>query len=607
MSQTSMLSIQQRLASRIYEALKAAFAAGKLGALAELPAPAAIVVEKPKRPELGDYATPVAMSLAKPSRLAPLAIAEAVAAELTEADLIASVAKPGFINIQLADRFLMAEVGQILALGAEYGQTIPEKAERILLEFVSANPTGPLHIGHGRWAAVGSALAQILRFAGHTVSTEFYINDAGNQMQLLGQSFRARYLEAIGEPAEFPTRGYAGIYLKELAQTLAHQQGKALHHEPVEWFTAYAEEQLLAQQRSTLATFQTTFDRWYSERSLHAAGAVEAALKDLSERGMLYEATQSRQEQTGELTGRSSKVKANAIFDEEADGNGSEAVYFKAADFGDEMDRVVRRADGRTTYLAADIAYHWDKYRRGYDRLINVWGADHHGYVPRLKAAVQALGHPADSLEILLGQLVRLFRTDPATGEKVEIRMSKRTGELVSVDDLIAEVGVDAGRWFLLSQSMGTTISFDLDLAASEKFDNPVFYVQYNHARCCSILRKAPERGVPVPEHFDLDQPDGSPWLTTAPQERSLMLRLIAAPDEFRFAAAFREPQRLTQYAYDLASDLSQFYEHCPILPPLAADLPDGLRLARLGLVSATRQVLATTLGLLGIEPRESM
>ncbi|BAC92220.1 arginine--tRNA ligase [Gloeobacter violaceus] len=598
------LSLQQQLAESIYTALGTAFEAGQLGQLTQLPPRQSVVVEKPKVPEHGDYATPVAMSLAKPCRLAPLAIAEAIASYLASDEIGVEVAKPGFINLRLGHRFVAVELQNILELKGDYGRTVPQQPERILLEFVSANPTGPLHLGHGRWAALGSSLERILQFAGYTVDSEFYINDAGNQMQLLGLSLKQRYLQVLGEAVELPDGGYKGSYLKELAEQLVADKGDSLGGEPVEWFSAYAEGRLLEQQKITLQQFRTEFDRWYSERSLHCAGAIEAALADLEARGMLYRAARSRQEQSGEITGRSKKVQAPAAFEEE-DGGG-EALFFKAADFGDEMDRVVKRADGNTTYLAADIAYHWDKYQRGYGRLINIWGADHHGYVPRMKAVAQALGHPADSLEILIGQMVRLFKTNPETGQKEEMRMSKRRGELVSVDDLIEEVGVDAGRWFLLSQSLNTTVNFDLDLAQSEKFDNPVFYVQYNHARCCSILRKAPERGMPILERFEFLKPDGGLWLET-PQERTLALRLLAAPDEYRFAAVDRTPQRLTQYAYDLASDVSQFYEHCPILPPLAENLEPALRYARLGLVVATRQVLATTLTLLGIEPRESM
>ncbi len=599
-------SLQQRLALVVHDALKSALDAGELGQLAALPAVQEITIQKPKQPELGDYATPVAMALAKPSRLAPIAIAEAIARYLVSDDLKVEVAKPGFINIRLSQSFLTRELETILQSQADYGRTSPDKPERVLLEYVSANPTGPLHVGHGRWAAIGSSLERMLKFAGYDVDSEFYINDAGNQMQLLGASLQARYLQALGQAVEMPQKGYMGSSIKELAAQLVSEVGAAKQEAPLDWFTAYGESEMLKQQKETLETFRTKFDRWYSERTLHAAEAVEETLKDLEDRGMLYRAAKSRQEESGDITHRSAKVQQPVAALEDDGAGGGEAVFFKSADFGDEMDRVVKKADDRLTYLSADIAYHRDKYNRGYDRLINIWGADHHGYVARMKAAVQALGHPETSLEILLGQLVRLFRANPETGEKEEVRMSKRTGDIVTVDDLIEEVGVDAARWFLLSQSLNTTVNFDLDLAKAEAFNNPVFYVQYAHARCCSILRKAVERDMPIPAHFQFLKPDQSPWLET-PQEQALIRRLIAAPDEFRLAALDRTPQRLTQYAYELASDLSQFYEHCPILPPLAEDVVLERRYARLGLVVATRQVLANTLYLLGIEPRESM
>jgi arginyl-tRNA synthetase len=602
-------SLQQLLAVRVRSALESAFSHGHLGQLTteqldEFGSVSKIVIQKPKQADLGDYATPVAMALAKPSRSNPLALAESIASELQSSDYTVEVAKPGFINIRFSEAFLAAQLEQVLILGDNYGRTQADKPEKILLEFVSANPTGPLHIGHGRWAALGSSLANILGFAGYEVNREFYINDAGNQMQILGESLKVRYLQALGETLELPANAYRGKDIQEIADELVAEVGESKQDADVAWFSRYAENKELSRQKAVLAAFRTEFDQWYSERSLHAADAVEETFKDFDARGMLYRATQSRQEASGEITHRSTKVRKTPENDENPEG--AEAVYFRSADFGDENDRVLRKATGQFTYITPDIAYHRDKYNRGYDRLINILGADHHGYVPRMRAAIQALGHPGDSFEVLLGQMVRLFKTNLETGEKEEMRMSKRTGDLVSVEDLIEEVGVDAARWFLLSQSLNSTINFDLDLAKSEKFDNPVFYVQYNHARCCSILRKAPEREMPLPKNYAFLKSDGSSWLVETP-ERTLILRLIAAPDEIRFAAIDRTPQRLTQYAYELASDMSQFYENCPTLPPLADKVELGLRYARLGLVDATRQVLANILTLLGIEPKTRM
>jgi arginyl-tRNA synthetase len=602
-------SLQQLLAVRVRTALESAFAHEHLGQLTaeqldEFASVAKIVIQKPKQADLGDYATPVAMALAKPSRSNPLALAENIASELQSPDYMAEVAKPGFVNIRFSEAFLAAQLEQVLILGDGYGRTQADKSEKILLEFVSANPTGPLHVGHGRWAALGSSLANILGFAGYEVDCEFYINDAGNQMQILGESLKVRYLQALGEAIELPANAYRGKDIQEIAAELVTEVGESKRDADVAWFSRHAEDKELSRQKEVLAEFRTEFDQWYSERSLHAADAVEETFKDFDARGMLYRATQSRQESSGEITHRSTKVRKTPENDENPEG--AEAVYFRSADFGDENDRVLRKATGQFTYITPDIAYHRDKYNRGYDRLIDILGADHHGYVPRMRAAIQALGHPGDSFEVLLGQMVRLFKTNPETGEKEEMRMSKRTGDLVSVEDLIEEVGVDAARWFLLSQSLNSTINFDLDLAKSEKFDNPVYYVQYNHARCCSILRKAPERGMSLPQNYTFLKPDGSAWLVETP-ERTLILRLIAAPDEIRFAAIDRTPQRLTQYAYELASDMSQFYENCPTLPPLADKVELGLRYTRLGLVDATRQVLANVLTLLGIEPKTRM
>lgn len=586
-------SLQQRLALRVHQALERAWTAGLLGQLAELPRAESIVIQKAKV-EHGDYATPVAMALAKPSRLAPFAIAEAIVAQLQSGDIHSEVAKPGYLNLRLGDGFLAAELETILTQKENYGRTQPEVPRRILLEYVSANPTGPLHVGHGRWAAIGSTMARLLDFAGHQVDSEFYINDAGNQMQLLGASLHARYLQALGAAVEMPEKAYQGSYIKEIALQLVAQYQDSKRDAPLDWFTSYAEARLLAQQQQTLSAFRTEFTQWFSERTLHESGAIEQTLSDFDERGFLYQAVKPRE--AGTRPDKPSQAEGE-------DTGGGEALFFKSADFGDDRDRVVRRAGGQLTYLAADIAYHRDKYARGYDHLIDIVGADHHGYVSRMKAAAQALGHPADSLELLVGQLVKLYRQNPETGDKEEVRMSKRTGELVTVDDLIEEVGVDATRWFLLSQSLNSAVNFDLDLAKEEGFSNPVFYVQYAHTRCCSILRTAEAEGITVPERIEFLDSTGQ-GLLVQPQERNLIQRLIAAPDEFRLSADDRTPQRLTQYVYDLAGDLSQFYEHCRIL---RADLSAELQLARLGLVMVTRQVLANTLTLLGIEPKEVM
>jgi arginyl-tRNA synthetase len=603
-------TFQDQLRQTLYVALQKAFEAGQLGQLAKIPAEAEVVFQPPKNPTFGDYASPIALSLAKSAGLNPFQIAETLVETLDPSGFTAEVAKPGFINFKVQDRLLTQQLALILKQGPDYGRTIPARPRKILLEFVSANPTGPLHVGHGRWAAIGSTLANILRFAGHEVTTEFYINDAGNQMSLLGQSLGVRYLQALGYEATMPEKGYQGDYIKDLAQTLIAEWKDLKASAPVDWFTDYAYEHLLQQQKETLAAFRTEFDHWYSERTLHAEGIVQKAIDDLEKRGMLYRADTSQAEQIEQEVERET--------DEEG---GSGALFFKAAQFGDDKDRVIQRSNGLLTYLAADIAYHREKFERGYDLLINIWGADHHGYVPRVKAAVQALGHPAEDLEIIIGQLVKLLKLNPETGKKEEVRMSKRTGNFITLDDLIYgidspedAVGADAARWFILGQSADSSVNLDLDLAVKRDTDNPVYYVQYAHTRACSVFRNLGD----YPElqkfldnlrtEFDPETLIGtSGFLLNTPEERALILHLINAPDQLRRAAEERAPQILVRYSEELANDFMKFYDRCRILPLLRENAEDPLAYARGVLMVAAKQVLATALGLLGIHAPESM
>jgi arginyl-tRNA synthetase len=599
-------TFQDQLRQTLYVALQKAFEAGQLGQLAQIPAEAEVIFQPPKNPNFGDYASPIALSLAKPAGLNPFQIAETLVKNLDQSGFTAEVAKPGFINFKVQDSLLAQQLALILKQGPDYGRTIPIKPRKILLEFVSANPTGPLHVGHGRWAAIGSTLANILRFAGHQVTTEFYVNDAGNQMSLLGQSLGVRYLQALGYEATMPEKGYQGDYIKDLAQTLITEWKDLKASAPVDWFTDYAYQHLLQQQKETLAAFRTEFDQWYSERTLHAEGIVQKAIDDLEKRGMLYRADTSQAGQVERET-------------DEEDGSG--ALFFKAAQFGDDKDRVIQRSNGLLTYLAADIAYHREKFERGYDLLINIWGADHHGYVPRVKAAVQALGHPAEDLEIIIGQLVKLLKLNPETGKKEEVRMSKRTGNFITLDDLIYgiespedAVGADAARWFILGQSADSSVNLDLDLAVKRDTDNPVYYVQYAHTRACSVFRNLgdyPELQkflANLRTEFDPETLIGeSGFLLNTPEERALILRLINAPDQFRRAAEERAPQILVRYSEELANDFMKFYDRCRILPLLRENPKDPLGYARGVLMVAAKQVLATALGLLGIHAPEAM
>ncbi len=597
--------VTQILGQALRSAITRASQAGQLGALTtpEQVATLKLVVEIPNDRSYGDYACPSALGMAKICRLSPAQIANVIATEVNNVeldplDVTASVAGKGFINFQLGPTFLARSLEQILNLGDHYGKSCVDQPERILLEFVSANPTGPLHVGHGRWAAVGSTLANLLRWTGHQVDREFYINDAGNQMQILGKSLQIRVQQLQGESVQLPEDSYQGSYLVDMAKRLLSEAetGSQVLPTSLQQFTDYAYTQILTWHQETLHQFKADFEQWFSERQLHTPdpethfSPIDQTLQELENQGYLYQATAPRQEDP----------KPGA----------EEAVFFKSADMGDDKDRVVKKGDGSLTYLAADIAYHRDKVRRGYHRLITILGSDHHGYVARLKAGVAAF-NPDVEMEAVIGQFVKLFRLDPETQTKTEVRMSKRTGNFVSLNDLIEDdeigVGVDAARWFLLSNSMDTAINFDLDLARDrESLENPVVYAHYSHARCCTLLRR-------IEAEAQLDRSGLAPILNdqgkllfVQPEERILLLRLLALPDEIQFAAQERAPHRIIRYTESLASDFNKFYDECRIFPLLQDDPP--LALARLQLVKATRQVLFNLLtGILGISAPESM
>ncbi|WP_026101124.1 arginine--tRNA ligase [Synechococcus sp. PCC 7336] len=587
--------IPDLLATELKAAIARASGAGKLGTLTE-PEQIALVnvaVEVPNDTQYGDYASPCALGMAKLCRMAPRKIAEAIAAEISLQDIEVSLAGPGFINFRLGPVFLQNQLQQIFDLGNDYGKTASEQPEKILLEFVSANPTGPLHVGHGRWAAIGSTLANLLHWAGHQVDCEYYINDAGSQMQNLGRSLQVRLRQQRGEDVELPDDSYRGTYLIELAQKL-EASGKTL--ETLEDYTDYAYAELLQWQRDTLHQLGTDFQQWFSERRLHALDGegqseIDRTLAQLQAKDYLYRAHAARQDEI---------VKEGA----------EEAVYFKTADFGDDKDRVIEKGDGQRTYLAADIAYHRDKLARGYDRLINILGADHHGYISRLKASVAAFGCSPDHLEVLLGQFVKLFRTNPETGEREEVKMSKRSGNFVTLNDLVEDedigVGVDATRWFLLSNSADSQINFDLDLAVKQTNDNPVFYVQYAHTRCCSLLRMAAEAGLEIPNPANILTREGE-LIFTEPEERTLLMSLLTLPEGLQRAADDRATHKVIRLTEAIATDFHKFYDRCRILGSVLAETPE-LAEARLAVVEATRQVLFNLLeGILAISAPTSM
>jgi arginyl-tRNA synthetase len=517
--------------------------------------PASVELSRPARPEHGEFATNVALTLAKSARMSPRALAEQLIAALPPSDLVASVeiAGPGFINFRLAKGWLGSTVRDIVERGEDYGRGAA-KPERILIEFVSANPTGPLHVGSGRNAAYGDALARLLDAAGHPVGTEYYVNDAGKQMERFTSSLQARYLQALGREAEVPEDGYQGEYLAELGRELAAELGDSLA-EDSERLGRIGTERMVAAHRKTLEEFRVHFDNWVYESSLHASGKVKAGIARLTELGHTFEK--------------------------------EGAVWFRSSELGASRDQVLIRSDGQTsTYLAADVAYLLDKVGRGFDRIMYVWGADHHGQVAGLQAVGKALGL-TQPVEIMLQQLVNLFSGGEAA------KMSKRAGTIVTIDDLITEVGVDAARFTLVSRSIDATIDFDLDLVKSESQENPVYYVQYQHARTCSILRNGGDRG-------SIEEADLS--LLTHEAEALLIRKLSEFPDLIEESARLRAPHRLTHYAQALAAQFSAFYRDCRVLSDDAE-----LSRARLWLVDATRQVLANTVQLVGVSAPESM
>ena len=520
-----------------------------------------IVLEVPPKKELGDFATNFAMQSARTFHMNPRQIAGILAERIHGSWLDhIQIAGPGFINFYLKSDVLYDTLAQAMAQGSAYGKLPLKDVPKIQVEYVSANPTGPLHVGHGRGAATGSALVNLLRAAGYPVESEYYINDAGNQIDNLAASVNARYLEKFGQTVVFPENGYHGDDIVDTAARIIRKDGdKYLHMEEKERLTIFRElalKEKLAALKEDLAAFNVHYDVWFSERTLHP-DAVREAVEVLRKNGNIYE----------------------------KDG----ALWLKSTAYGDDKDRVVIRENGVPTYLAADIAYHRNKFERGFGTVINIWGADHHGYVCRVKAAMAALGYNPDHLRVLLLQMVSLYRG----GELV--KMSKRTGDSVTLAELIDEVGTDAARYFFIMRSLDSQLDFDLDLAKSQSNENPVYYIQYAHARICSIFRQAAETGLEIGPAPQLS-------LLTDATEIALIKKIEAYPEELERAAADYAPQRIARYVYDLASDFHSFYSQCRIMgvdQPLAA--------ARLALVGETREVIRYALAILGVSAPEKM
>ncbi len=561
-------------------------------------------VERTRDSSYGDYASNVAMRYAKAARRNPRQLAEAIVAALPQdpSVLKVEIAGPGFINFYLSDSAYHAEVRSILDRGADYGRRPSSSGEKILLEFVSANPTGPLHVGHGRHAAYGAALANLLSAAGHTVHREYYINDAGRQVDILTVSVWTRYLERIGEPVNLPSNGYKGEYLLPIAASLEATYSQKFRRSADEVLADLPADEpaggdkevyidaliarmrallgesgfntvvdhalagMVADIRGDLAEMGVTFDRWYSERSLATSGAIDEALRRLEQADHTYR----------------------------KDG----ALWFRASAFGDDEDRVVERENGVRTYFASDIAYHLDKRLRGYDRLIDVLGADHHGYVARVRGGLAAMGEPPDSLEVTLLQLVNLYRGD------VKVAMGKREGNFVTLRQLRHEVGNDACRFYFVMRTHDQTLDFDLELAKSRSTENPVYYIQYAHARVASVLRQLADRGLshePTIGRSSLDR-------LVHPHERRLMVAMTRYPEVISLAAATRSPHTLVNYLRDLANDFHGAYSAGNENPDLRVIVEDAAtREARLSLFTAARQVLRNGLSILGVSAPDSM
>ncbi len=552
------MQIKDKIAAAVTAAVEAAMADGTLKSTGELPT---VLLQIPPKKEFGDFATNFAMQSAKIFHTAPRKIAEEIKARINS-DLFEriEIAGAGFMNFYLRDDVIYHELKKIYDAGKNFGHLPCKNNVTIQVEYVSANPTGLLHVGHGRGAAAGSAIVNIMRAAGYNVESEYYINDAGNQMDMLAKSVNARYLQLNGQDIPFPEDGYRGEDIIDTTKKIIARHGKKFLDLPederlkVLGELAYADKMFELQK--DLEDFRVHFDVWFSEKTLHP-DKINAAIETLREKGGIYE----------------------------QDG----ALWLASSKYGDDKDRVVIRDNGEPTYLAADIAYHKNKFERGFGELINIWGADHHGYVARVKAAMTMLGYDASKLKILFLQMVSLFRSGEA------VKMSKRAGSAIPLRELMEEVGTDAARYFFLMRSTESQLDFDLDLAKSQSADNPVYYVQYAHARICSIFRQAKEAGLEI---------DGEPKfaLMNSAAEINLMNKIFEYPDEIAKAAIEYAPQRIARYVYDLASTFSSFYRDCRIL-----GIEKDLAVARLALIKITQHTIAHALGLLGVSAPERM
>ncbi len=546
----------------VAQALAAAQESGALPPAGEVE----IAIEKPKQPEHGDFSSSVALSLARVMRMAPLAIAEQIAAHIPDSSLISNVAvaPPGFVNITLSKEWLVSQIDRILSEGESFGNTTDGNGQKVQVEFVSVNPTGPLHVGHARGAVLGSGIASVLDAAGYDVQREYYVNDAGAQMRVFYDTLYARFMQAAGADIPLPDPAYPGEYLAELAAEI-HSENPDIadldEDEVKARIAPIALERTLAEIKSVLGDLKIEYDNWFYESSLAEEGTLAKTLDLLEKNGYIVERDGAR--------------------------------WFKSTSFGaEEDDVVIRSGEQIPTYFGTDLAYHYDKFlNRKFDRVINVWGADHHGHVSRLEAAVKALGGDPDDLKIILNQIVS-FKNEGET-----VRFSKRKGNIVTVEELVEEVGADACRFIFLSRTANAQMEFDLALATKQSSENPVYYVQYAHARLAAILRNAAEQGI--------DSADADVSLLDHDAELDLLRQLINLPDIVHRSAKNLEPHHLPYYAIELAKTLQRFYEQCRVISDDPGELP--VTKARLRLVEAAKTVFARTLGLMGMTAPERM
>lgn len=525
-----------------------------------------VVIEEPKDEKMGDFATTVAMTLARSEKKNPRQIAEYLTASLnSRPDLVEEVqiAGPGFINFRLSRDFLRGEFRSALEQGEHFGRCEVGRGTKVLVEFVSANPTGPLHVGHGRGAAVGDSLARLMQWAGYEVSTEYYINDVGNQMNNLGRSTQLRYREELGHGGAFPEDLYQGDYIRDIARAIVEKDGDrhlgADDPDALGFFRTVSCDHILNGIKEDLGRFRVEFDQWFSEQTLHDSGKVEAAIQWLRDKGFVYD----------------------------KDG----ATWLKSSAFRDEKDRVVIKQGGEKTYFCADIAYHQEKIERGFNLILDIWGADHHGYVPRMEAVLEALGHGSDGFQVLLVQFVTLIRG----GEKVQ--MSTRSGKFITLADVVEEVGVDATRFFFLMRSSDSHLDFDLELAKKETQENPVYYIQYAHARICSIFKTAESKGIAFPALEEVDL-----GLLDQPEDFSLMKKVLSFPEVVGKSAENREVHRIPFYLQEL---VAQFHSYYSVHRVVSEDVP--LTRARLLLLLSVRSVIANGLQIMGVSAPEKM